>query len=118
VVPWLLKAVLLVGLVVGAVVEVGRPAAARLELHGLARDAANAAEANLADHGRRASRREARTMVESEGAQLVHFDVAADRTVQLRVARHVDPLVLDELSTVEGWYDVEIAVSSDGHLAG
>lgn len=117
-VPWLLKAALVVGLVVGAAVEVGRPAAARLELHDLARDAANAAEANLADHGRRASRREARAMVESEGAQLVSFDVAAGGRVQLRVARHVDPLVLDDLSTVESWYDVEIDARSDGQLAG
>ena len=72
-VPWLLKTALVVGLVVGTMVEVGRPAAARLELHGLARDAANAAEANLVDHGRRASKWEARAMVESEGAQLVDF---------------------------------------------
>ena len=117
-VPWLLKAALLIGLVVGAVVEIGRPAAARLELHGLARDAANAAEANLADHGRRASRREARAMVESEGAHLVDFDIARSGRVQLRVGRHVDPLVLDELSTVESWYDVEIDARSDGTLAG
>jgi len=118
VVPWPLKAALLIGLVVGVVVEVGRPAAARLELHDLARDAANAAEANLADHGRRASRQEARAMVESEGAQLVHFDVATGGRVQVRVARHVDPLVLDELTTVESWYDLEIDARSDGDLPG
>jgi hypothetical protein len=118
VVPWLLKAALLIGLVVGAAVEVGRPAAARLELHALARDAANAAEANLADYGRRASRREARAMVESEGAQLVAFDVATGGRVELRVARHVDPLVIDELANVERWYDVEIDVRSDGTFAG
>jgi len=118
VVPWLLKAALLIGLVVGVVVEVGRPAAARLELRDLARDAANAAEANLADHGRKASRQEARAMVESEGAQLVAFDVATGGRVEVRVARHVDPLVLDELTTVESWYDVEIDARSDGHLPG
>jgi hypothetical protein len=118
VVPWLVKAALLIGLVVGVVVEVGRPAAARLELHGLARDAANAAEANLADFGRRASRQEARAMVESEGAHLVRFDVATGGRVQVRVARHVDPLVLDDLATVESWYDVEIDAESDGKTAG
>jgi hypothetical protein len=99
-------------------VEVGRRAAARLELHALANDAANAAEANLADQGRRASRQEARAMVESEGARLVDFDVVAGGRVHLKVVRHVEPLVIDELTSVERWYDVEIDADSDGTLAG
>jgi hypothetical protein len=114
VVPWLLKAALVVGLAVGLVVELGRPAAVRLELHDVAKDAANLAEEELPHQGRRATREEARQVVESSGAQLVDFDVGRRGQVTVRVARHVDPVVLDDLSTVKDWYDVEIDATSNG----
>jgi hypothetical protein len=113
VVPWLLKAALAVGLAVGLVVELGRPAAVRLELQDVAKDAANLAEEELPHRGRRATREEARQVVESSGARLVDFDVHGGR-VSVRVARHVDPVVLDDLSTVKDWYEVEIDATSNG----
>ena len=113
-VPWLLKAALLVGLTVGVVVELGRPAAVRLELHDVAKDAANLAEEELPLRGRRATQQEAREVVEQNGAQLVEFKVVHDGRVTVRVGRHVDPVVLDDVSTVEGWYDVEIDATSNG----
>jgi hypothetical protein len=114
VVPWLFKAALVVGLVVGVVVELGRPAAVRLELHDVARDAANLAEEELPLRGRRATQQETREVVEQNGAQLVGFTVAHDGRVVVRVGRHVDPVVLDEVEPVEGWYDVKIDATSNG----
>jgi hypothetical protein len=114
VVPRLLKAVLAGGLLVGLAVELGRPAAVRLELQDVATEAANVAEESLAHQGRRSSQRQAREVAESSGAQLVSFDVEGGGRVRVRVARHVDPVVLDDLSTVENWYDVEIAATSNG----
>jgi hypothetical protein len=114
VVPWLLKAALAVGLVVGLVVELGRPAAVRLELNDVAKDAANLAEEELPHRGRHATREEARQVVESSGARLVDFDVRHGGRVSVRVARHVDPVVLDDLSTVRDWYEVEIDATSNG----
>ena len=113
-VPWLLKAALAVGLALGLGVELGRPAAARLELHDVAKDAANVAEEDLADHGPRASREEAREVAESHDAKLTAFDLEPGGRVSVRVARHVDPVVLDELDKVEDWYDVEIGATSNG----
>jgi hypothetical protein len=114
VVPGLLKVVLLVGLVVGAAVEVGRPAMARLELHDVAANAANVAEEDLADRGPKASHEVAREVAQSSDAKLVAFEVEPGGRVSVRVARHVDPVVLDELDRVKGWYDVEMAATSDG----
>ncbi len=114
--PWPLKAALGIGLVVGLGVELGRPAAARLELHEVARDAANAAEQDLVDHGARPARLHARQVVEARGARLVDFRVDQAGRVEVRVARHVEPLVLDDLGTVDAWYDVEIGARSDGAL--
>jgi hypothetical protein len=113
VVPWLLKAALVVGLTVGLAVELGRPAAVRLELHDVAKDAANLAEEELPHLGRRASQQEARHVVEESGAQLVDFEVHGDR-VTVRVGRQVDPMVLDDVRPVQGWYDVEIDATSNG----
>ena len=113
-VPWLLKAALVVGLSVGLVVELGRPAAVRLELHGVAKDAANLAEEELPHRGRRATQRETRQVVEANGARLVDFDVRHGGRVTVRVGRHVDPVVLDDVRAVAGWYDVEIDATSDG----
>ena len=113
-VPWLLKAALVVGLSVGLLVELGRPAAVRLELHDVAKDAANLAEEELPRQGRRATQQEAQAVVEQNGAQLVDFEIEGGGRVRVRVGRHVDPVVLDDLSTVEDWYDVEIDATSDG----
>jgi len=114
VVPWLLKAALVVGLSVGLAVELGRPAAARLELRDVAKDAANLAEEELPHRGRRASQEEARLIVESSGAQLTGFELASGGRVRVRVARHVEPAVLDQLPPVEDWYEVEIGATSNG----
>ena len=114
VVPWLLKAALAVGLSVGLVVELGRPAAVRLELHDVAKDAANLAEEELPHQGRHATQQEARQVVESNGADLVDFQIEQSGRVTVRVARHVDPVVLDDLDTVKDWYDVEIGATSNG----
>jgi hypothetical protein len=114
VVPRLLKAALAVGLAVGLVVELGRPAAVRLELQDVAKDAANLAEEELPHRGRRATREEARQVVESSGARLVDFDIRHGGRVSVRVARHVDPVVLDDLSRVKAWYEVEIDATSNG----
>ena len=113
-IPWLLKAALAVGLAAGLAVELGRPAAARLELHDIARDAANVAEEGLDLSGRRASREEARQVAEQSGAQLVDFDVRQGGRVEVRVARHVEPVVLDQLEAVRTWFDVESAATSNG----
>ena len=113
-VPWVLKAALVVGLTVGLVVVLGRPAAVRLELHDVAKDAANLAEEELPLRGRRATQQEAREVVEESGAQLVEFKVVHDGRVTVRVGRHVDPVVLDDVTTVEDWYDVEIDATSNG----
>ena len=112
--PWPLKAALAVGLVVGLGVELGRPAAARFELHDVAEDVANAAEEDLPDEGPRASREEARRAVAARGARLVSFEVEERGRVEVRVARHVDPIVLDGIGGVEDWYQVEIGATSDG----
>ncbi len=114
-VPWLLKAAVAGGLAIGLAVELGRPAATRLELRGVASDAANLAEERLADTGKpRTSQREARAVVESAGAQLIGFEVDPQGRVEVRVVRHVEPVVLDELSSVHDWYDVEIDATSNG----
>ena len=112
--PWPLKAALAVGLVVGLGVELGRPAKARLELHDVAQDVANAAEEDLPEDGRRASREEARRAVAARGARLVAFEVRDRGRVEVRVARHVEPIVLDGVGAVEDWYEVEIGATSDG----
>jgi len=114
VIPWPLKAALVVGLAVGLAVELGRPAAARLELHDIAKDAANVAEEDLTVRGRHASQEEARQVAESSGARLVDFHVEGGGRVRVRVARHVDPVVLDELGAVDDWYEVEMAATSNG----
>jgi hypothetical protein len=114
VVPSLLKAALAGGLVIGLAVELGRPAAARLELHDVARDAADLAEEQLPLAGRRSSQLEARAVVESAGAHLVGFEVDPRGRVEVRVARHVEPVVLDDLDRVRDWYDVEIDATSNG----
>lgn len=113
-VPWLLKAALAGGLLVGLAVELGRPAATRLALNDVARDAADVAQDELADHDRRTSQQEARQVVESRGARLVGFELEGDGRVTVRVARHVEPIVLDDLKALRGWYDVEIDATSDG----
>jgi hypothetical protein len=114
VIPWLLKVALAVGLALGLAVELGRPVAARFELHDVATDAANLAEEDLADGGPRASRAEARRVAESRDARLTAFQVQSGGRVRVRVARHVEPVVLDELENVEDWYEVEIAATSNG----
>jgi hypothetical protein len=114
VIPWLLKAALAVGLFVGLAVELGRPAAARLELRDIAKDAANVAEEDLADRGRRASQEEARQVAKSSGAQLTGFEVERGGRVRVRVARDVEPVVLDQLEPMRDWYEVEIAATSNG----
>jgi hypothetical protein len=114
VVPWLLKAALVVGLSVGLVVELGRPAAVRLELRDVASDAANLAEEELPLKGRRATQQETRQVVEQNDAQLVAFTVSDDGRVVVRVGRRVDPVVLDDVKPVESWYDVEIDATSNG----
>jgi hypothetical protein len=114
VVPWLLKVALAVGLVVGIGVEVGRPAMARFELHDVATDAANVAEEDLADRGPRASQEVASEVAESNDARLIAFAVEPGGRVSVRVARHVEPVVLDELDNMKAWYDVEIAATSNG----
>ena len=113
-IPWLLKAALAAGLAVGLAVEVGRPAAVRLELHDIASDAANVAEEDLGVSGRRASREGARQIAEQSGAQLVDFDVRQGGRVEVRVARHVEPVVLDQLDAVKPWFDVESVATSNG----
>ena len=113
-IPWLLKAALAGGLVIGLAVEVGRPAVARLELQDIARDAANVAEEDLDVSGRRGSQEEARQVAEQSGARLVGFEVEHDGRVEVRVARHVEPVVLDQLDAVDEWFDVEIAATSNG----
>jgi len=95
-------------------VELGRPAAARLQLHDVAEDAANAAEEDLPEDGVRASREQARQVVESRGARLLDFSVGERGRVEVRVARHVEPIVLDDLRAVDDWYEVEIAATSNG----
>ena len=114
-IPWLLKAALAIGLSVGLAVELGRPAAARLELRDIAKDAANVAEEDLAAQGGPASsQEEARAVAESSGARLTGFDVERDGRVRVRVARDVEPLVLDQLEALEDWYGVEVAATSNG----
>ena len=113
-IPWLLKAAFAAGLAIGLAVELGRPAVARLELHDIARDAANVAEEDLDVSGKRASREEARQVAEQSGAQLIGFDVERSGQVRVRVARHVEPVVLDQLDAVDEWYDVEIDATSNG----
>ena len=113
-VPWLLKAALAGGLVLGLAVELGRPAVVRFELHDVARDAADVAEEQLPLAGRRSSKQEARTVVESAGAELIGFEVDPGGRVEVRVARHVEPVVLDDLDQVRDWYDVEVDATSDG----
>jgi hypothetical protein len=94
-------------------VELGRPVAARFELHDVATDAANLAEEDLAN-GPRASRAEARRVAESRDARLTAFEVQSGGRVRVRVARHVDPVVLDELENVDDWYEVETGATSNG----
>ena len=114
-IPWLLKAALAIGLSVGLAVELGRPAAARLELRDIAKDAANVAEEDLAGQGGRASsQEEARQVAESSGAELTGFDVERGGRVRVWVARNVEPVVLDQLEAVRDWYEVEMAATSNG----
>ena len=113
-VPSLLKVALAGGLVIGLAVELGRPAVARLELHDVARDAADLAEEQLPLDGRRSSQREARAVVESAGARLIGFEVDQRGRVEVRVARRLEPVVLDDLGRVRDWYDVEVDATSNG----
>ena len=110
----MLKAVFAGGLAIGLAVELGRPAAARLELQDIARDAANVAEEDLDVSGRRSSREQARQLAEQSGARLVGFDVENGGKVKVRVARHGEPVVLDQLDAVDEWFEVEIAATSNG----
>jgi hypothetical protein len=114
VVPWLLKAALVGGLVLGSAVELGRPAVARLELRDVARDAADVAEEQLPQAGRRSTHEEARATVEAAGARLTGFEVDPRGRVEVRVTRHVEPVVLDDLGQVRSWYDVEVDATSNG----
>ena len=115
----LLKIALVVGLVVGAGIELGRPAVARVELDGAAQDAADSAGRALDDRGdQRMAAAEARTLVESRGAALTEFVVRPDGRVDVGVAKAVDPYVLDGVSQLDGWFDVDARATSASGLEG
>jgi hypothetical protein len=115
----LLKASLAVTALVGLGMEFGRPAVTRIELHDVARYAADLSQERLADGGPQAAAAQAaREAVESQDAVLTGYDVDPAGRVEVRVSRYVDPLVLDDVPAVEGWYDVEISETADTPLPG
>jgi Flp pilus assembly protein TadG len=114
VVPGVVKASLVIGLLAGFGVDLGRPAVTRFQLQTAAEDAANAAERDLSRVGAQGAAQTARSAAVAESAELVTFDVDGSGRVKVELARHVDPLVLGGVGAVRSWYDVEVSAVSDG----
>jgi hypothetical protein len=118
VVPGILKAGLVIGLLAGLGADLGRPAVARIQLQGASDRAAENAERDLVRRGPQDSMRAAQAVADGQHADLARFEIEPSGRVAVALSRHVEPLVLGGVDALSGWYDVETSARSPGPLGG
>ena len=110
---WLTKIVVMIALVGLAVVEVGSPMVTRMQLDGVAHDAADGAAHELFEHPDvERARATAGELAAQRSAGLKEFQVDAQGVVHVTVQRQARSLVLRNWQRARGWFDVEVSASS------
>lgn len=112
---WLLKIILVVGVVGFLALEVGSPVIVRAQLDGAAHDAANDAAAELL-HSRNAD--QARAMADTdaakEGATVQNFQIDDKGVVHVTLEKQARSVLLKNIDRFKSWYDVRVSVTSAG----
>lgn len=111
---WVLKVVAVIGVVGFVVVELGSPLVTRVQLDGVANDAADDAASSLT-HSRDQSHAAAtaRQVAAARGAQLTRFQVdPATSAVHLTVDRQARSVLFRKWGPLENWYRVEVSASA------
>lgn len=114
---WLVKIVVVIGLLGFAAIELGSPLWTRAALDGVAHDAAAEAARVYARH--RApdavarARAAAQEQAESEDATLEAFSVDTQGKVRVTVFREARSYLLHRFGPTREWYDVEVDADAD-----
>lgn len=110
---WLTKIVVVMALVGFAVVEVGSPMVTRLQLDGVAHDAADSAAHELFEGPDvERARATAEELAAQRSAGLKDFQVDAQGVVHVTVQRQARSLLLRRWERARGWFDVEVSATS------
>ncbi len=110
---WLTKIVVMIALVGLAVVEVGSPMVTRMQLDGVAHDAADSAAHELFERPDVArARATAGAVVTQRSAGLKDFQIDAQGVVHVTVERQARWFVLRRWERAKGWFDVEVSASA------
>jgi type II secretory pathway component PulL len=113
---WLVKIVIVVGLLGVGVLEVGSPLITRAQVDGAAHDAADDAAAEYFQ-GRsvEAAKTVAEAVAAKEGAKLESFDFdPATSTVTVKLVKEARSIVMKKIKQTKSWYVIRVTASSAG----
>ena len=110
---WLTKIVVVIALAGLAVVEVGSPMVTRVQLDGVAHDAADSAAHELFERpDLERARAAAGALATQQSAGLKDFQVDAQGVVHVTVQREARSLVLRKWQRARSWFDVEVSATA------
>lgn len=111
---WLVKLVLVLGLLGFAFVEAGSPWIVKAQLDGVAHDAADEASQSLLHEGTPDSARfQAEAVAEDHNAKVSKFSIDDRGRVHLTVEREARSFLVHKIKRFRGYYDVKVSVVSD-----
>jgi hypothetical protein len=113
---WLVKIVIVVGLLGVGVLEAGSPLITRAQVDGAAHDAADdAATEYFQGHSPETAQAVAESVAAKEGAKLESFQIdEATRTVTVKLVKEARSLVLKKFKQTKSWYVIRVTASSAG----
>jgi hypothetical protein len=110
---WLLKIVLVIGIIGFLAVEGGSPLIVRAQLDGAAHDAANDAAAEyLSSHNVDTARARADADAAKEGGTVQAFEIDSQNVVHVTVYKQARSVLLRKWNKLKSWYDVRVSVTS------
>jgi Flp pilus assembly protein TadG len=112
---WLLKIVLVIGLIGLFAVDAGSPLIVRAQVDGAAHDAANDAAAEyLQSRNADAARAKAEADATKEGASIEKFEIDNQGLIHVTVYKRARSILLGKWNKLKSWYDVRVSVTSAG----
>ena len=110
---FLIKVVLVIVVVGGAIVEFGSPLVVRAQLDGVANDAADESAFALAQSRNAVlAQSTAEQIIAGRDASLRSFQIDSAGAVNVTVAREAPSLILKKWGKVKSWYDVVVNASA------
>ncbi|HVF75969.1 MAG TPA: hypothetical protein VM938_13065 [Acidimicrobiales bacterium] len=111
---WLVKLVLGIALFGFAALELGSPVIVRIQLDGVAHDAADDAAFIIRDRGNpEAAQQAAADRAAKDSAEITAFAVDQQGRVRLTVRKQATSYLLKEWDRTKSWYDVTVSATSE-----